>query len=530
MSRPQSAPSLPSRPRTKRQPEEDSLEDLLAAHKTQRGSGQLPAEGVVLIGVDLELQQRMAARHPVTLSNDSAPYSGARPTNALDDLGTEPQFPAPISRPVLQFRQPPNATALDFGAPQFGAPLADAPNIGAPISTAPDDIEPNFSALEFTKAATSSDNTGALYLGAPNFSAPEFDIEDLFVRRTASKTYTIHPVSRIEDVFTSSERDLIRWLWERGRQVPTTAKLRLATGANGEGARRLAAQAGLVYNTFKNLTRALSTKLAVDIVKPDRNLAAIYVIYHYSAILERQRLAGLSGVVHKNGGGRELVTATGHPAPGRPDLSPAQLKQIIGAPKFSTPNGTPVAPNFSATSANSGAPNFGASIRNKEYTSVKENTSTTSTAPAPHIGAPAIVMKALFERTGQTDSDAASAILNGCREVNPTTQPDEIARLIRTYPIPSTIGNPMGLLISKLPSKCAPGSIENYREQWRADDEREERRQRRERAERVERARAILQSAAQGDEWDNETLEDARRILADDEAGPIPTFVSPAAK
>src|ERR1019366_398599 len=222
MSRPQSAPSLPSRPRRKRQPEEDSLEDLLAAHKTQRGSGQLPAEGVVLIGVDLELQQRMAARHPVTLSNDSAPYSGARPTNALDDLGTEPQFPAPISRPVLQFRQPPNATVLDF------------------------------SALEFTKAATSSDNTGALYLGAPNFSAPEFDIEDLFVRRTASKTYTIHPVSRIEDVFTSSERDLIRWLWERGRQVPTTAKLRLATGANGEGARRLAAQAGLVYNTFKN--------------------------------------------------------------------------------------------------------------------------------------------------------------------------------------------------------------------------------------------------------------------------------------
>ena len=126
-------------------------------------------------------------------------------------------------------------------------------------------------------------------------------------------------------------------------------------------------------------------------------------------------------------------------------------------------------------------------------------------------------MKALFERTGQTDLDAASAILNRCREANPTAQSDEIARLIRTYPIPNTIGNPMGL-ISKLPSKCAPGSIENYREQWRADDQREERRQRRERAERVERARAILQSAAKGDEWDNETLEDARRILADDEA------------
>ena len=451
MSTPQSAPSLPSRPRRKRQPEEDSLEDLLAAHKTQRGSGQLPAEGVVLIGVDLELQQRMAARHPVTLSNDSAPYSGVPPTNAPDDLGTEAQSPAPISRPVLQFRQPPNVTALNFSAPEFSTLIVDAPNIGASINGTPNNSAPNLSAPEFARLANTIDNMGALDLGAPNFSAPEFDIEDLFVRRSGSKTYTIHPVSRIEDVFTSSERDLIRWLWERGRQVPSTAKLRLATGANGEGARRLAAQAGLVYNTFKNLTRALSTKLAVDIVKPDRNLAAIYVIYHYSAILERQRLAGLSGVVHKNGGGRELVTATGQPAPARPDLSPAQLKQIVGAPKFGAPNSTPGAPNFSATSANSGAPNFGAPIRNKENTSVKKNTSTTSTAPAPHIGAPAIVMKALFERTGQTDSDAACAILNGCREVNPTAQPDEIARLIRTYPIPSTIGNPMGLLISKLP-------------------------------------------------------------------------------
>src|SRR3954447_25962043 len=48
--------------RKKRSADVVSLEDLLAAHKTERGPAQLPAEGVVLIGVDLELQRRMAER------------------------------------------------------------------------------------------------------------------------------------------------------------------------------------------------------------------------------------------------------------------------------------------------------------------------------------------------------------------------------------------------------------------------------------------------------------------------------------
>jgi hypothetical protein len=64
-----------------------------------------------------------------------------------------------------------------------------------------------------------------------------------------------------------------------GRSVPVTARIRLVTGPNGEGARRLASQADLIYNTFKNLTRALSTKFALNIVKPERNLPAIYAVY-----------------------------------------------------------------------------------------------------------------------------------------------------------------------------------------------------------------------------------------------------------
>src|SRR6185503_11779946 len=102
------------------------------------------------------------------------------------------------------------------------------------------------------------------------------------VRRSPTKTYTIRLVSRMEDAFTAAERELFRWLWDHSRAIPLTQRLRLMTGPDGEGARRLATQAGLIYNTFKNLTRALSTKLALDIVKPERNLPTIYAIFHYS--------------------------------------------------------------------------------------------------------------------------------------------------------------------------------------------------------------------------------------------------------
>lgn len=218
-----------SKSRKKRSVDTVSFEDLLAAHKTERGPGQLPAEGIVLIGVDLELQRRMSER----LGQQDEPHPGIQNKSAVLDT------------PVI--------------------------------------------------------------------------------RQSGKKTYTVHPVSRIEDAFTPAERDLLRWLWEQGKPVPGTPLIRLVAGPNGEGARRLAAQANLIYNTFKNLIRALSTKFALDIVKGEKNLPAIYAVYQYSAILERQRRAGFTGTVHKSGGGRELVNAEAQPALRRPDLTLEEL-------------------------------------------------------------------------------------------------------------------------------------------------------------------------------------------------------------
>jgi hypothetical protein len=259
-----------------------SFEDLIAAHKTEREPGQLPPEGVVLIGVDLDLQRRMA-----------------------QGIG--------------------------------GAPKIDAPIITAPLERIPEaGVGSNSGALNISALNIGGLNLGALTTAAPNTSGPsdesepEFQLSSLLVRRSGAKTYIVHPISRLEDVFTSAERELLRWLWASGRVVPPAPKIRLVIGENGEGARRLATQAGLIYNTFKNLTRSLSTKFALDIVKPEKNLPAIYAIYHESAILERQCQAGYNGAVRKNGGGRDLVDAQVQPAQRRPDLTVKDLEAAIG--------------------------------------------------------------------------------------------------------------------------------------------------------------------------------------------------------
>jgi hypothetical protein len=198
-------------------------------------------------------------------------------------------------------------------APNFDAPNFPAPRLVAPFKTAP-------------------------ALAADEIGAPFFDVRELLIRRIPAKTYTIRPVSRIEDAFTPAERDLLRWLWERGRPVPSTPRIRLVTGPNGEGLRRMATQAGLIYNTFKNLTRSLSTKFALDIVKPEKNLPTVYAVYDAPEILERQRHHGYTGVIHKNGGGRDLVGDQAKPAARRRDLTVEDLEQILASPKSGAPD------------------------------------------------------------------------------------------------------------------------------------------------------------------------------------------------
>src|SRR5262249_572167 len=154
------------------------FEDLLAAHRTEREPGQLPPEGVVLIGVDLELQRRMAQRLGAPLSG--APSLDAPLHNAPIDDAPEACALPPAPTDPLDLRGSPN----NIGAPYFAVAESPAPNngeerhpAGPPHSEAPD-------------------------LGAPHFSAPDFDWRKLVSRRPIPRAYTVRPVSRIEDICT----------------------------------------------------------------------------------------------------------------------------------------------------------------------------------------------------------------------------------------------------------------------------------------------------------------------------------------
>src|SRR5438046_707471 len=110
MSTPPSAQPPPqNKPRKKRSADVVSFEDLLAAHKTERGPGQLPAEGVVLIGVDLELQRRMAERISLPAPAEPASQNYGAPNFSA------PMLKAPVNRQI-------NSGAPEIGAPNFGAP------------------------------------------------------------------------------------------------------------------------------------------------------------------------------------------------------------------------------------------------------------------------------------------------------------------------------------------------------------------------------------------------------------------------
>jgi len=221
MSTPPSAQPPPqSKSRKKRSADVVSFEDLLAAHKTERGPGQLPPEGVVLIGVDLELQRRMAEQ--IGLSA----FSEVNPSLSAPKLGA-PAFESPPPAPVIP-------SAPSFSAPYIGT--SAPPGVPEPsVSIEHPSTDERPQDVELDQIPNAPD------IVAPNSGAPtfddseelEFDLRDLLIRRTRTKSYVVHPVSRIEDVFTPAERDLLKWLWERGRVVPISQRIRLLAGPNG---------------------------------------------------------------------------------------------------------------------------------------------------------------------------------------------------------------------------------------------------------------------------------------------------------
>src|SRR5579872_3774665 len=153
MSTPPSAPFPPhSKSRKKRSADVVSFEDLLAAHKTERRPGQLPQEGVVLIGVDLELQRRMAERIGLPTGAEIQPGSPA------PNIGA-PTFISEIVGAVM-------AGALTISAPQIGT----TEPTGAPTPNVSIDEHPSID--ERSLEVEPDQIPGAPDVAAPNSGAP----------------------------------------------------------------------------------------------------------------------------------------------------------------------------------------------------------------------------------------------------------------------------------------------------------------------------------------------------------------------
>jgi hypothetical protein len=386
--------------------------------------------------------------------------------------------------------------AVESGAADSNAPDLTALNLEATFNQRARALTPDLPAPELTARDSPPIDSAAVQLTAAESDALDLHIfepglldEISLGRRAGRRTFNVHAATRIETIFSPSELKVLNWMWSRGRAIDQVSMARLVTASNGEGMRRLAIHFGVAYTTFRNLVRSLSTKLAVEIVKQETTHPAIYLVYHYSAILDRLRQAGLTGVIHKGSNAWVLVDADSQPAPAQPELTLHELKRKLITLKASAVKTTalcssetrlnasdsnafnslktqPGAVESGALSIEPTAVNLAAPIRNKEYPTGREFPSSTtvkSNAPKP-------VIDALFERTRRTDADAARSITSSCTVANPTVTHDEIARLIREFQIPSTISNPVGLLIRTLATRCEPESLERYRRHWEAED------------------------------------------------------------
>lgn len=290
-----------------------------------------------------------------------APRTDAPDVGAVDCDARESD--APISEPAPSpvglrfpspglsgFTAPADTSPVPEEAEIVGSPHVDfdAPKLDAPYlkSRALDLRAPKSGALN-SAITPESANSDAPLFEAPNSGAPKPGPEiEAWIYARSPRAYVVQRGARAEDSFTIQEQRLLDFLWRKGRELPGVDFLRIAGGGSSDGARVLAAEAGVAYSTFQLLTRTLRDKFALDIIQPGSTFSKVYAVYATSAILERQRATGYDSFIKQSGGGRLLVNAQGDRCPARKELTVEELKKLVaamqsGASKFGAPTMAP---------------------------------------------------------------------------------------------------------------------------------------------------------------------------------------------
>jgi hypothetical protein len=259
-----------------------------------------------------------------------------------------PNFAAPRSAALNSTAPSSGAANTNFAAPESDAPYlksstADAEPLSVETSApgAADATSVPVKSLDVGSERPSKSGAGnldAVESGAVNSGALDggSDLDTLIYAR-APRAYVVQRGQRAEDGLTFQEQRLHDFLWRKGREVAGVKHLRIAGGGSSDGARVLAAEAGVAYSTFQALTRTLRDKFAIEIAQPGGAFCKVYGVHALQTVLVRQRAAGYDCFVKQSGGGRLLVNARGERCPQRADLSVEELKQLISGAKLEAP-------------------------------------------------------------------------------------------------------------------------------------------------------------------------------------------------
>ena len=379
-------------------------------------------------------------------------------------------YPSPPSTLLIGARHPPaqqpfQQVPLLSGAPGAGAPATDreltphtaaekvdvaavsgAPATAAPFLPAPLPFEA--SALPHPRQApppnTARRVTGASVSGADVSGAPE----TAYVFR--SEPLRPRPWIDASDGHTHGEELLYKTMWSLGRPYAEGCR-RLVIGA-----RTLARQVstGMAYSNVQLNLDSLEQKLSIKCQgrASGHNLGMDYLIYDYSTIQERRRVAGMTHVIKK---GRAVI------------LTNAAGASLAGAPVSRKGAPDPGVPN---TLEGAHVPDAAGALVTGAKQETNSNADPVPTPPPPDSNERAAVERAVSEKVRglYIENPAyASALVGEGRELVPDLAADELIWLIdnhwETIAKGKSLNDFAGVLKSRVLEAIRDGAVERRR-------------------------------------------------------------------
>lgn len=405
--------------------------------------------------------------------NKSTPVSQSRILDSDHDSLTEL-----LDRPDPQKTAAVPQQTISHGVPDIGTPQNNESIRARAFSAAHPTIPPRPSSSPVLEAhGTTRDGditTGVIRYPMPDSGIPNTPFIPIgpYATSTIPRTHRLRRATRVQDGHSLGEQALYDALWQAAQPYSADARIIMV------GYRRMSELARLTVNNCKANIKALIQKLAVDEAAPfSHSQGTTYVVYNFSAILQRRKAAGLTFYIRSRGvvfvdpeTGLPLTTST-HSKSGTPEKG---WSHPISIPE-SDNKGIPIADR-------SGVPE---AVAHKERNTTSQQVlGTSSTLPIPED-----LIQTFHQILPAIDNDAITTIWNECRARVQDCTVKEIAYFARSKAVALNNGkiqNPVGFLLAAVP-KCFEGqTFQVFRQEEARRRQEQQRREEEEREERLQ--------------------------------------------